>query len=91
VTVLLLLLACSGPDDVEITCVPNWSEGDEAQSDPYVAATMSCDQWAEHGEAQLASEEAACVQDGLFAGFTTSTCTCTANTGSCTFPSGVND
>lgn len=89
--IVALLLACTSPHEVVVTCVTNWQDYDYTYTQSYAAFRTSCHDWAESGEARMASEEAACVQDGFDEGYANPTCTCTVDTGRCTFPNGVND
>lgn len=90
-----LLLACATSADADtvvvVTCTYDYTSELDLDSGDYPGFTASCDDWAEHGEQQMSSVEGACEADGYDAGFTYAACVCSVDTGTCTFPSGVND
>ncbi len=88
---VLALLACTGPNEVVVTCVTEWRDGDSVHTESYPGFTTSCSDWAEHGEVQMASTEGACAADGFDQGYDPSECACTVDKGRCTFPRGAND
>jgi hypothetical protein len=99
-TLLALLTACGGDegvvtacggDKVVVTCTYDYTSELDLDSGEYPGFTASCDEWAEHGEVQMGSLEGACEAEGYDLGFTYADCVCTVDTGTCTFPNGVND
>lgn len=86
----LLLLAGCKANPVEVTCSYEYTFDSGEESGSYLAWATDCETWAEAGSQVQGSYERECVQDGLDRG-AFADCTCTHDTGRCTFPNGVND
>ncbi|MES2642724.1 MAG: hypothetical protein V4850_24790 [Myxococcota bacterium] len=96
----LFLSACAdAPHDtaeedvgiVTITCTYSYVTGGEPASGTYPGFTTDCDGWASSGYQSMGSTQSACEQAGLDGGADEAACACEVDTGTCTFPGGVND
>ena len=96
----LLLTACSDRTDdtagedvgiVTITCTYSYVTDGEESRGTYPEFTTDCDGWAATGYQSMGSRQSACEQAGLDSGADEVACACSVDTGTCTFPGGVND